>query len=41
VTIDQLISWLDEAAEQAARELLLGKERFEELLSEESEVNSR
>jgi hypothetical protein len=41
VTIDELASWLDAAAEDALSELLFGKQRLEVLLSDESEANSR
>jgi hypothetical protein len=41
VTIEELVSWLDAAAEDATHELLLEKERFQVLVSDETEANSR
>jgi hypothetical protein len=40
MTIDELVSWLDEAAEDAAHELLVEKEKFQVLLSDETKPSS-
>jgi hypothetical protein len=40
MTIDELVSWLDEAAEDATHELLLEIEKFQVLLLDETKPSS-
>jgi alkyl hydroperoxide reductase subunit AhpF len=40
MTIAELVSWLDEAADDASRELLVEKEKFQVLLSDENKSSS-